>query len=492
MDSAEKEIKNALREIEEFRTEECLGSVTIGLFAEGKLQGPERQAAENHLLGCPYCLKHLNDIKELLYYEKHPAGLSSTLVGRLKNLCPAGEKKSLEAAAAPSLLEGLKALVVFPARQWRYGAVSLATAFAAVAVCLVVLRPYGSSVAAPQVDGRSFVNVSALDDNGRVVNEAEGVVVGTGGLVASNLYPLAGARALRITLKDGRTYRTTHLWRDEEKNLAVMKIGDDSLPSIPMGDIGRISIGQTVFLVPDRRQADKRFKESVVSNLDSMAPIGRGRPRRYIHLATIGANGSRGAIVDRQGRLLGLVITEEKTINLAVPISDAERLVRESSAVAVSELKGTKFSAEALNFYLKGILARDGELWDEAIDCLSKAVALNPNLAGAYLELGYAFYRKRLYDQEARAYEDVLKIDPRNSDALFNLASNLQMRGEYGKAIKKYERVVAIDPEDAEAEYRLGLAYLAQGEKEKAMAVHARLRALNRGYAEMLRRLSER
>jgi Flp pilus assembly protein TadD len=66
------------------------------------------------------------------------------------------------------------------------------------------------------------------------------------------------------------------------------------------------------------------------------------------------------------------------------------------------------------------------------------------------------------------------------------------MRGEYGKAIKKYERVVAIDPEDAEAEYRLGLAYLAQGEKEKAMAVHARLRALNRGYAEMLRRLSER
>lgn len=164
----------------------------------------------------------------------------------------------------------------------------------------------------------------------------------------------------------------------------------------------------------------------------------------------------------------------------------------ESSAVAVSELKGTKFSAEALNFYLKGILARDGELWDEAIDCLSKAVALNPNLAGAYLELGYAFYRKRLYDLEARAYEDVLKIDPRNSDALFNLASNLQMRGEYGKAIKKYERVVAIDPEDAEAEYRLGLAYLAQGEKEKAMAVHARLRALNRGYAEMLRRLSER
>lgn len=174
-----------------------------------------------------------------------------------------------------------------------------------------------------------------------------------------------------------------------------------------------------------------------------------------------------------------------------MPIANTGRLVKEGKAVSLSELKGAKFSAEALNFYLKGILARDEQRWDEAIGLLKKAVELNPNLEGARLELAYAYNKRRLYALEAQEYEQVLKVDPENTDALFELASNLETRGEYEEAIKKYEKVLTLDREDADSYYRLGLAYLAQGNKGKAMRAYARLKTLDRGYAEMLRRLSK-
>ncbi len=174
-----------------------------------------------------------------------------------------------------------------------------------------------------------------------------------------------------------------------------------------------------------------------------------------------------------------------------MPIADAERLAKEGKAVSLSDLKDVKFSAEALNLYLKGILAGDEQRWDEATDLLRKAVELNPHLEGARLELAYAYYKKRLYALEAREYEEVLKVNPENTDALFGLASNLETRGEYEEAIKKYEKVLTLDREDADTYYQLGLAYLAQGDKEKAMWAYAGLKTLDPGYAEMLKRLSK-
>ena len=180
-----------------------------------------------------------------------------------------------------------------------------------------------------------------------------------------------------------------------------MKIDSESLPSLPTADISEISIGQRVFLVTDRARGKKDFKESLISDFKQVPGRRKGGSIRYIQLATLATNTARGAIVDGQGRLVGLLITQEKRISLAVPIADAERLAKEGKAVSLSELKGVKFSAEALNLYLKGILAGDGQRWDEAIEFLKKAVALNPNLEGARLDLGYAYYKKHLYALEA-------------------------------------------------------------------------------------------
>lgn len=79
-------IRNALEEIDIFRTPECLDSILIGLLAESKLSGEERRRTEEHLLSCLYCWRQLNDMKAMLYYRKHPTTLSPELAERLKAL----------------------------------------------------------------------------------------------------------------------------------------------------------------------------------------------------------------------------------------------------------------------------------------------------------------------------------------------------------------------------------------------------------------------
>jgi len=82
----EEKMRTALEEIETLKTPECLDSVSIGLFAEGRLFSEEKQRAEEHLVTCLYCIKQLNDMKEMLYYERHPTGISQKLVERLEGL----------------------------------------------------------------------------------------------------------------------------------------------------------------------------------------------------------------------------------------------------------------------------------------------------------------------------------------------------------------------------------------------------------------------
>jgi len=486
----ETELKNTLKEIDSFRTPECLDAEIIGSYAERKLPEEEKGRAEAHLEKCLYCLKQLNDAKEILYWRAHPAVLSPELGSRLKGLLRPAEKKSKESSRAEQFFEKLKAVVVFPAGRWRYPAVALAAACVAILVNLFVADQENRSAMVPRVDANSFVKVRALDTDGAVISEAQGVVLGPGGLIASDLSKLAGASVIQIASRNGRTYRTARLWRDDEKNLAVMKIDDESLPSIPTADISEISIGQGVFLVEDGAGGKKNFKESLISDFKEAPGRRKSSSIRYIQLATFSADVRQGAVVDRRGKLIGLLITQEKRISLAAPIAGAQGIAKEGRAVALSELKDVKFTAEALNLYLKGILARDEQRWEEAADLLKKATELNPNIEGPRLELAYAYYKKRLYDLEAREYEEVLKINPENTDALFGLASNLETRGKYGEAIRTYEKVLAIDQDDADAHYQLGLAYLAQGNKKKAMEAYAGLKNLDRGYAEMLRRLS--
>ena len=470
----ENKIKAALADIDSFQTADCLDIDIIGRYVENMMDDPEREAVEKHLRTCLYCLKQLNDMTALQHFQKQ-ASINQ-------------HKEQQSQTKAATFVERLREFFNFTINPWRYTAIGLATAWVVFIASSLVLRPAGHEAGFPQLNRNAFVKVQALNEAGTILGEQQGVVVGSGGLIASNLSHLAGASKLRITLKDGSSREISQIWKDEDKNLAVLKTDANALTSIPLGDIKEI-VGKKIYAVADPSSSNKGLQEALASDIKEIPSRKKDGGAKYIQVATQSVTATKGAIVDDKGRLLGFIITEEKHINLATPVDDVAKLVKSGKAIPVSQLKQVSFSGDALNAYMKGILARDSQRWDEAISNLQTATRLNPRLEGAYVELGYAYYRTQNFAKEAEAYEAALKINPDNPDALYSLAWNMESRGNYQQAIPLYEKALSLSPDDAEIIYQLGLSYLAQGSKGRAMEMSARLKRLDPGQAELLRRL---
>jgi tetratricopeptide (TPR) repeat protein len=269
-----------------------------------------------------------------------------------------------------------------------------------------------------------------------------------------------------------------------------MKIDNESLPSIPIADIKEINVGERAFFLVDPDHPKKGFTEGLVSDFKMFPGRLKGDELQYIQLATLTTTTTRGAVVDKNGKLIGLLLTQEKNINLAVPLQDFDKMVNEHKAIPVSELKNAKFSSDALNYYLQGILAEDAQKWDSAMEFFKRALALNPDLSGAHLELGSLYYKKQLFEDEAKEYQEALRINPNDVDAIFSLAGNFETRGYYKQAIREYEKGISLDPNDAITYYNLGVAYIADGRANKAMEIYPKLKTLDPGSAEMLKRLA--
>ena len=476
-------LKDALQSIKSFRTPDCPESTAIGRFIDKKLDPVRTAAIEEHLQGCLYCLKQLNDMTEMLHYGRHPEPLSPRLRQRLREALHLHPALPLS-----SVWERVRAQFLDTPRLWRYATIGLATAWG-ISLMLTARTPSPElQSAGPNFPHDAFVKVQTFNGAGTIIREQQGVVVDREGLIAANLSPLAGAARIRITFRDGSSREIDRIWKDDNRNLAVMKTDSRNLTAIPLGDISEI-VGKRVYAVSGSGQADGGLQEAVASDIRELGGRQREGGTRYLQVATQTTTETKGAVLDDKGRLLGFLITEEKHLNLATPVDDVKKLAEHGAGIPVSELKTTEFSGDAVSIYMKGLLANEGHRWDQAIGHFTRALQLNKRLEGAYVELGYAYFRKHDYEREGAAYREALKLNPDDSDALYSLAWNLESRGRYGEAIPLYEKALKFAPDDTELLYQLGLSYLAQGKKDKAVEICGQLEKFDKGQAGLLLRL---
>lgn len=485
-DFIDQKIKNALMNIERLKTPECPEFNTIGQYIEGKISEGERIKLQKHIESCLFCVQQVNEVEEVLHYQKKDVLLSPRLSGKLKALLEAPET-SPQTASRVKFREFLDSFV-----NWKMVAVGIASACVAIFATVNVIKNAMDVQVQPTINPNSFVNIKAIGEDGRTLNDFQGVIVNRRGLIASNLAPMAKASSVRITLKDGTTYNTNTVWPDENRDLAVMKINHEDLPSIPAEKIEEVSVGETVFLTDTSDNNRGKTRQAVISDFKYFPGRHKDGEIQYIQIASFSKTINKGALVDGSGKLVGLIISSEKNIKMAVPLNDMEGFIKRQKALPIAELKKTGFSPDALNFYIKGILARDAQKWDEAITNYKRAIQLNPNMEGAHIELGGVYYRKKLFDLEAKEYEEVLRINPENSDAVYSLAANLGTRGLYEPAIREYEMAIKLDPTDADSYFMLGQTYLAMGRKSDAMAIYPKLLELDPGEAGILKGISEK
>jgi len=91
-----------------------------------------------------------------------------------------------------------------------------------------------------------------------------------------------------------------------------------------------------------------------------------------------------------------------------------------------------------------------------AIISYDKAIAIKPDYAKAYFNLGGAHHELRQYDDSVKSYEKSLEIDPNYAEAHNNLGNVLRDSGELEEAVISYEKALIINPDYLESHYSLG------------------------------------
>src|SRR3984893_14073160 len=108
----------------------------------------------------------------------------------------------------------------------------------------------------------------------------------------------------------------------------------------------------------------------------------------------------------------------------------------------------------------------DANNFEAAIAPLQKFIAEKPDLAFAHFQLGYA-YTALTRSEDARAeYERAIALDPKMSEAYLNLGILLLDRQEYAAAVTPLSKAVELIPAQSRPRSLLAIAQDRSGDKE--------------------------
>ncbi len=163
-------------------------------------------------------------------------------------------------------------------------------------------------------------------------------------------------------------------------------------------------------------------------------------------------------------------ITERERLHVDLNLADIEKN-REGMLKSARELH-EKFPNDVRSaMILAGEQQSKGNP-DQAIKIFEDLLAVDPNNAEAYNQIGYYYGYRGDYD---RAIDNLTKyqfISPDNANPFDSLGENQAYSGRYNEAIENLNRALAIKPDFAPAYQHLGVADEGMGEYAKAVQMY--------------------
>ena len=165
-----------------------------------------------------------------------------------------------------------------------------------------------------------------------------GVIVTADGYVLTNNHVVEGADEVKVALQDGRELDAKIVGRDPKTDVAVLKVESSSLPAMALGNSERIEIGDVVLAVGNPFGIGQTVTHGIIS-ATGRATLGLDYEDFIQTDAAINPGNSGGALVDSQGRLIGIntaILSRSggnQGIGFAIPVNMArdvmESLVRD-------------------------------------------------------------------------------------------------------------------------------------------------------------------
>ena len=196
------------------------------------------------------------------------------------------------------------------------------------------------------VENEGTKNTSVPNNTSKADNEiGSGVVykkVGDSLFIMTNAHVVGNKDKQKITFGNNKSVQGKVIGTDKWSDIAVIKAksADDSVKAITTGNSNHLVLGEPIIVVGNPLGVD--FKESVsdgiVSGLDRHVPVDIDKDDSYDVLmkafqinAPVNPGNSGGAVVDRDGKLIGIVslkidMDNVEGMGFAIPINDAQKI----------------------------------------------------------------------------------------------------------------------------------------------------------------------
>jgi serine protease DegQ len=134
-----------------------------------------------------------------------------------------------------------------------------------------------------------------------------GVIVdGARGFVLTNHHVVADADEIVVTLTDRRTVNAELVGSDEATDVAVLRISAENLTALPLADSSKLEVGDFVIAIGDPFGLGQTVTSGIVSALGRSGISAEGYQDFIQTDASINPGNSGGALVDLDGRLVGI------------------------------------------------------------------------------------------------------------------------------------------------------------------------------------------
>jgi serine protease Do len=173
-----------------------------------------------------------------------------------------------------------------------------------------------------------------------------GVVISADGYIATNNHVVEGADTLNVSLADGRELKAKVVGRDPLTDIAVIKVDAKDLPAVTFADTSKIEVGDRVLAIGNPFGIGETVTSGIVSAKGRRVGIledVQGFEDFIQTDAAINPGNSGGALVDVDGRLIGIntaILSRTggfQGVGLAVPAnlvsSVADQLVKSGKVV---------------------------------------------------------------------------------------------------------------------------------------------------------------
>jgi Do/DeqQ family serine protease len=183
---------------------------------------------------------------------------------------------------------------------------------------------------------RHFFDVPDEPRERKTQSLGSGVIVDAGrGLIITNAHVVANAELIAVKLRNGRKLDAKRVGVDAETDVAVIQVPAEGLTALRFGDSDGLKVGDFVVAIGNPFGLDQTVTSGIVSAL-GRSGLGIEGYEEFIQTdASINPGNSGGALVDLQGRLVGIntaIFSQSGGsigIGFAIPINAARQVMEQ-------------------------------------------------------------------------------------------------------------------------------------------------------------------